>query len=128
MASATLGQTGNRSALAAERRPFAPRDKQIERGDGAVQYEPFGAQWHENLYHALLRHSLRTPMLEQLTTKLARVVKTMRGQARLTEQNMQDMLREVRVALLEADVALPVVRDFVARIKEQALGEEVSAA
>ncbi len=64
-------------------------------------------------------------MLEQLTTKLARVVKTMRGQARLTEQNMQDMLREVRVALLEADVALPVVRDFIARIKERAQGEEV---
>jgi signal recognition particle subunit SRP54 len=64
-------------------------------------------------------------MLEQLTTKLARVVKTMRGQARLTEQNMQDMLREVRVALLEADVALPVVRDFIARIRERALGEEV---
>jgi signal recognition particle subunit SRP54 len=64
-------------------------------------------------------------MLEQLTTKLARVVKTMRGQARLTEQNMQDMLREVRVALLEADVALPVVRDFIARIREQALGAEV---
>ena len=64
-------------------------------------------------------------MLEQLTTKLARVVKTMRGQARLTEENMQEMLREVRVALLEADVALPVVRDFVARIKERALGEEV---
>ena len=64
-------------------------------------------------------------MLEQLTTKLARVVKTMRGQARLTEENMQEMLREVRVALLEADVALPVVRDFVARIKEKALGEEV---
>ena len=64
-------------------------------------------------------------MLEQLTTKLARVVKTMRGQARLTEQNMQDMLREVRVAMLEADVALPVVRDFIARIKERAQGEEV---
>jgi signal recognition particle subunit SRP54 len=64
-------------------------------------------------------------MLEQLTTKLARVVKTMRGQARLTEENMQEMLREVRVALLEADVALPVVRDFVGRIKEKALGEEV---
>jgi signal recognition particle subunit SRP54 len=64
-------------------------------------------------------------MLEQLTTKLARVVKTMRGQARLTEQNMQDMLREVRVALLEADVALPVVRDFIARIRESAQGEEV---
>jgi signal recognition particle subunit SRP54 len=65
-------------------------------------------------------------MLEQLTTKLARVVKTMRGQARLTEQNMQDMLREVRLALLEADVALPVVRDFITRIKERAQGEEVS--
>jgi signal recognition particle subunit SRP54 len=64
-------------------------------------------------------------MLEQLTTRLARVVKTMRGQARLTEENMQEMLREVRVALLEADVALPVVREFVARIKEKALGEEV---
>jgi signal recognition particle subunit SRP54 len=64
-------------------------------------------------------------MLEQLTTKLARVVKTMRGQARLTEENMQEMLREVRVALLEADVALPVVRDFIGRIREKALGEEV---
>ena len=65
-------------------------------------------------------------MLDQLTTKLARVVKTMRGQARLTEENMQAMLREVRVALLEADVALIVVRDFIARIKETALGEEVA--
>jgi signal recognition particle subunit SRP54 len=65
-------------------------------------------------------------MLEQLTEKLARVVKTMRGQARLTEENMQEMLREVRLALLEADVALPVVRAFVARIKEQALGEDVA--
>ncbi len=64
-------------------------------------------------------------MLDQLTTRLARVVKTMRGEARLTEENMQAMLREVRVALLEADVALPVVRDFIARIKEQALGEDV---
>lgn len=65
-------------------------------------------------------------MLEQLTEKLARVVKTMRGQARLTEENMQEMLREVRLALLEADVALPVVRAFVASIKEQALGEDVA--
>jgi signal recognition particle subunit SRP54 len=65
-------------------------------------------------------------MLEQLTEKLARVVKTMRGQARLTEENMQEMLREVRLALLEADVALPVVREFIARVKEQALGEDVA--
>ena len=65
-------------------------------------------------------------MLDQLTDKLARVVKTMRGQARLTEANMQEMLREVRLALLEADVALPVVRDFVAAVKDKALGEDVA--
>jgi signal recognition particle subunit SRP54 len=64
-------------------------------------------------------------MLDSLTERLARVVKTMRGQARLTDANTQDMLREVRMALLEADVALPVVREFVARVKDKALGEEV---
>ncbi|MBK9244642.1 MAG: signal recognition particle protein [Burkholderiales bacterium] len=64
-------------------------------------------------------------MLDSLTERLARVVKTMRGQARLTEANTQEMLREVRVALLEADVALPVVRDFVGRVKDKALGEDV---
>lgn len=64
-------------------------------------------------------------MLENLTQRLSRVVKTMRGEARLTESNTQDMLREVRLALLEADVSLPVVRDFVARVKEKAMGEEV---
>jgi signal recognition particle subunit SRP54 len=64
-------------------------------------------------------------MLDQLTDKLSRVVKTMRGQARLTDENMQDMLREVRVALLEADVALPVVRDFIGRVREKARGEDV---
>jgi signal recognition particle subunit SRP54 len=66
------------------------------------------------------------PMLDQLTDKLARVVKTMRGQARLTDANMQDMLREVRLALLEADVALPVVREFIAAVKERALGDDVA--
>jgi len=64
-------------------------------------------------------------MLENLTERFARVVKTMRGEARLTEANTQDMLREVRLAMLEADVALPVVRDFIAKVKEKALGEEV---
>ena len=64
-------------------------------------------------------------MASALTDKLSRLVKEMRGQARITEQNVQDMLREVRMALLEADVALPVVRDFVARVKEKALGQEV---
>jgi signal recognition particle subunit SRP54 len=64
-------------------------------------------------------------MLENLTLRLSRVVKELRGQARLTEDNIQDALREVRLALLEADVALPVVREFVAAVKEKALGEEV---
>ena len=64
-------------------------------------------------------------MASALTDKLSRLVKEMRGQARITEANVQDMLREVRMALLEADVALPVVRDFIARVKEKALGQEV---
>jgi signal recognition particle subunit SRP54 len=64
-------------------------------------------------------------MLDNLTQRLAKVVKTLRGQARLTEENIADMLREVRMALLEADVALPVVKDFVARVKEKAVGHEV---
>ena len=64
-------------------------------------------------------------MLDNLTNRLARIVKTIRGEARLTESNVQDALREVRMALLEADVALAVVRDFVASVKEKALGEEV---
>ncbi len=64
-------------------------------------------------------------MLENLSQRLARVVKTMRGEARLTEANTQEMLREIRIALLEADVALPVVRDFVGRVRERALGQEV---
>lgn len=64
-------------------------------------------------------------MASTLTERLSRAVKTMRGQARITESNVQEMLREVRMALLEADVALPVVRDFIARVKEKALGAEV---
>jgi signal recognition particle subunit SRP54 len=65
-------------------------------------------------------------MASNLTDRLSRLVKTMRGQARITESNVQDMLREVRMALLEADVALPVVRDFIARVKDKALGTEVA--
>ena len=64
-------------------------------------------------------------MLENLSQRLSRVVKTMRGEARITEANTQEMLREIRIALLEADVALPVVRDFIARVRERALGQEV---
>ncbi|HXX10845.1 MAG TPA: signal recognition particle receptor subunit alpha, partial [Burkholderiales bacterium] len=64
-------------------------------------------------------------MFDNLTRRFSAVVKTLRGQARLTESNVQDALREVRVALLEADAALPVVKDFVARVKERALGQQV---
>ena len=64
-------------------------------------------------------------MASALSDKLSRLVKQIRGHARITEDNVNDMLREVRMALLEADVALPVVRDFIARVKAKALGQEV---
>src|SRR5512144_206092 len=64
-------------------------------------------------------------MLDNLTQRFSGIVKNLRGQARLTESNIQDALREVRMALLEADVALPVVKEFVAHVKEAALGQEV---
>jgi signal recognition particle subunit SRP54 len=64
-------------------------------------------------------------MLETLTTRLARIVKQVRGEARLTETNIQEALREVRIALLEADVALPVVKHFIEAVRAKALGAEV---
>jgi signal recognition particle subunit SRP54 len=64
-------------------------------------------------------------VFDHLTERLSRAIKTLRGEARLTESNIQEALREVRVALLEADVALPVVKTFIERVREKALGEEV---
>ncbi len=64
-------------------------------------------------------------MFENLSERLLRTVKNLRGQGRLTEDNIKDALREVRMALLEADVALPVVREFIDRVRERAIGEEV---
>jgi signal recognition particle subunit SRP54 len=64
-------------------------------------------------------------MFDNLSQRLTHVMKTLRGEARLTESNIQEALREVRVALLEADVALPVVRTFIERVRARALGEEV---
>ena len=64
-------------------------------------------------------------MLDNLTQRLSKVVKTLRGQARLTDDNIQDAMREVRMALLEADVALPVVKDLIARVREKAVGQQV---
>jgi signal recognition particle subunit SRP54 len=64
-------------------------------------------------------------MFDSLSERLSSTLKTLRGQARLTEDNIKETLREVRMALLEADVALPVVREFVDHVKERALGEDV---
>src|SRR3981081_3500436 len=70
-------------------------------------------------------YSVYHPMLDNLTARLANIVTQSRGEARLTEANIQDALREVRVALLEADVALPVVKQFIASGRAGALGEDV---
>lgn len=64
-------------------------------------------------------------MASTLSNKFAQIVKQMKGQARITESNVSEMMREVRMALLEADVALPVVKDFIVRVKEKALGQDV---
>ena len=66
-------------------------------------------------------------MFESLTDRLGATLSSITGKARLTEDNIQDTLREVRVALLEADVALSVVKDFIDRVKARALGAEVTA-
>jgi len=64
-------------------------------------------------------------MFDSLSQRLSATVKNLRGQARLTEENVGDALREVRLALLEADVALSVVRDFTKAVRERALGQDV---
>jgi len=66
-------------------------------------------------------------MFDQLSSRLSGVIKQLRGQARLTDDNIAATMREVRMALLEADVALPVVRDFITSVNDRALGQDVSA-
>jgi len=66
-------------------------------------------------------------MFDQLTGRLSAAVAALRGRGRLTEANIADTLREVRIALLEADVALPVVKRFIDAVKGRALGTEVTA-
>ena len=65
-------------------------------------------------------------MFDNLTDRLSKTIKNLRGQGRLSEANVKDALRDVRMALLEADVALPVVRDFIERVRERAMGQEVT--
>ena len=64
-------------------------------------------------------------MFDNLTEKFDSVFKKLRGHGRLTEDNIQDALREVRLVLLEADVNFRVVKDFVAAVRERAVGQEV---
>lgn len=65
-------------------------------------------------------------MFENLTERLSATLRNISGRGRLTDENIKETLREVRMALLEADVALPVVKEFVNRVKERAVGQEVS--
>ena len=64
-------------------------------------------------------------MLENLTDKLQSVVRKISGQSRFTEENISDAMREVRIALIEADVAIPVVKFFIDQVKEKVIGKEV---
>ena len=64
-------------------------------------------------------------MFDNLSDRLSGTIRNLRGQGRLTEANIRDALRDVRMALLEADVALPVVKDFIERVRERATGQEV---
>ena len=64
-------------------------------------------------------------MFDSLSERLGSTLQKLRGQGRITEANVKETLRDVRMALLEADVALPVVREFVERVKERALGQNV---
>lgn len=66
-------------------------------------------------------------MFENLSERLTQVVRSIRGQARISEENIGDAMREVRQALLEADVALPVVKEFIEHVKQRALGQEINA-
>jgi len=64
-------------------------------------------------------------MFDGLTERLSQTVRNLRGVGRLSEENIKDTLREVRMALLEADVALPVVKEFIEQVREKAVGETV---
>jgi signal recognition particle subunit SRP54 len=96
-------------------------------GAGAYAFRPAGRSLLQRRRRIPPRISPKasTAMFDNLTDRLSRVVKSLRGQARLTDENIQDALREVRLALLEADVALPVVKEFVAHVREKAVGAEV---
>ena len=64
-------------------------------------------------------------MFESLSERLGKTLQNLRGLGRITEQNIQDSLREVRIALLDADVALPIVKQFIDKIRDKAVGQEV---
>jgi signal recognition particle subunit SRP54 len=93
---------------------------------GSVSRRRFSIRWRVRKIHPWIRASeLTGKMFENLTTRLGGVFDRLRRRGALSEADVGEALREIRVALLEADVALPVVKDFVAGIKERAVGQEV---
>ena len=74
-----------------------------------------------------IKWEIKMAIFASLSEKLSSSIKKISGKASLSEKNIQDTLREVRIALLEADVALPVVKNFLSDVKDRALGTEVSS-
>src|SRR5659263_265957 len=81
--------------------------------------------WRRTAAPAGLIDSAARPMFESLSNRLQRVFKELRGEGHLTEFHVDEALKEIRTALLEADVNLQVVKDFTARVREKAVGREV---
>ena len=67
-----------------------------------------------------------TPIFQNLTSRLQETFRRLRGRGKLTETDVDEAMREIRIALLEADVNFKVVKDFIAKVKEQAIGSEVT--
>jgi signal recognition particle subunit SRP54 len=87
----------------------------------------FGVEWQFIVDRSDYNRNPFIAMFDNLSNRLSGVIRNLRGQARLTEENIQDAMREVRMALLEADVALPVVKIFIEHVKQRAMGKDVLA-
>src|SRR5204862_320892 len=116
------GQQPTRRAFERPRGFFRAAPTGIPEVPSQAKVDGRGDEVNYNVGHPRILH---LTMLDTLTSRLANIAKRIRGEARLSEANIQDALREVRVALLEADVALPVVKHFIDSVRAKALGEEV---
>src|SRR5204862_4752500 len=116
------GQQPTRRAFERPRGFFRAAPTGIPEVPSQAKVDGRGDEVNYNVGHPRILH---LTMLDTLTSRLANIAKRIRGEARLSEANIQDALREVRVALLEADVALPVVKHFIDSVRAKALGAEV---